>query len=32
MRAMIPRHSTAVMTSERAQIRDPRVTMLASTA
>jgi uncharacterized protein (DUF305 family) len=25
MRAMIPHHSIAIMTSERAQIRDPRV-------
>lgn len=29
MRAMIPHHSIAVMTSERAQIRDPRVRDLA---
>ena len=29
MRAMIPHHSIAVMTSERAQIRDPRVRALA---
>ncbi|MCC0025398.1 MAG: DUF305 domain-containing protein [Brucellaceae bacterium] len=29
MRAMIPHHSIAVMTSERAQIRDPRVRKLA---
>jgi hypothetical protein len=29
MRAMIPHHSIAVMTSERAQIRDPRVSKLA---
>jgi hypothetical protein len=29
MRAMIPHHSIAVMTSERAQIRDPRVQKLA---
>ena len=29
MRAMIPHHSIAVMTSERAQIRDPRVKKLA---
>ena len=29
MRAMIPHHSIAVMTSERAQIRDPRVRRLA---
>jgi hypothetical protein len=29
MRAMIPHHSIAVMTSERAQIRDPRVRHLA---
>jgi hypothetical protein len=29
MRAMIPHHSIAVMTSERAQIRDPRVAKLA---
>ncbi|TFL16798.1 DUF305 domain-containing protein [Jannaschia formosa] len=29
MRAMIPHHSIAVMTSERAQIRDPRVAKMA---
>jgi uncharacterized protein (DUF305 family) len=29
MRAMIPHHSIAVMTSERAHIRDPRVRKLA---
>lgn len=29
MRAMIPHHSIAIMTSERAQIRDPRVEKLA---
>ncbi len=29
MRAMIPHHSIAIMTSERAQIRDPRVQKLA---
>ena len=29
MRAMIPHHSIAIMTSERAQIRDPRVSKLA---
>lgn len=29
MRAMIPHHSIAIMTSERAQIRDPRVRKLA---
>ena len=29
MRAMIPHHSIAIMTSERAQIRDPRVAKLA---
>lgn len=29
MRAMIPHHSIAVMTSERARIRDPRVAKLA---
>lgn len=29
MRAMIPHHSIAIMTSERAQIRDPRVRALA---
>ncbi|WP_375263451.1 DUF305 domain-containing protein [Palleronia sp.] len=29
MRAMIPHHSIAIMTSERAQIRDPRVQNLA---
>ena len=29
MRAMIPHHSIAVMTSERSQIRDPRVRKLA---
>jgi hypothetical protein len=29
MRAMVPHHSIAVMTSERAQIRDPRVRKLA---
>nr|WP_111297634.1 DUF305 domain-containing protein [Paracoccus saliphilus] len=29
MRAMIPHHSIAIMTSERAQIRDPRVAQLA---
>jgi hypothetical protein len=29
MRAMIPHHSIAIMTSERAQIRDPRVHKLA---
>jgi hypothetical protein len=29
MRAMIPHHSIAIMTSERAQIRDPRVRDLA---
>lgn len=29
MRAMIPHHSVAIMTSERAQIRDPRVRDLA---
>lgn len=29
MRAMIPHHSIAIMTSERAQIRDPRVRRLA---
>jgi hypothetical protein len=29
MRAMIPHHSIAIMTSERAQIRDPRVKKLA---
>jgi hypothetical protein len=29
MKAMIPHHSIAVMTSERAQIRDPRVRQLA---
>jgi FlaA1/EpsC-like NDP-sugar epimerase len=29
MRAMIPHHSIAIMTSERAQIRDPRVRELA---
>ena len=30
MRAMIPHHSIAIMTSERAQIRDPRVRHLAA--
>lgn len=30
LRAMIPHHSIAIMTSERAQIRDPRVAQLAS--
>jgi uncharacterized protein (DUF305 family) len=29
MRAMIPHHSIAIMTSERAQISDPRVKKLA---
>jgi hypothetical protein len=29
MKAMIPHHSIAIMTSERAQIRDPRVRQLA---
>src|SRR3546814_4868670 len=29
MRAMIPHHSIAIMTSERSQIRDPRVRKLA---
>ena len=29
MRAMIPHHSIAILTSERAQIRDPRVRELA---
>jgi hypothetical protein len=29
MKAMIPHHSIAIMTSERAQIRDPRVRSLA---
>ena len=29
MRAMIPHHSIAILTSERAQIRDPRVRKLA---
>lgn len=29
MRAMIPHHSIAIMTSERAQIRDPQVRLLA---
>src|SRR3546814_7149385 len=29
MRAMIPHHSIAIMTSDRAQIRDPRVRKLA---
>jgi hypothetical protein len=29
MRAMIPHHSIAIMTSERARIRDPRVRLLA---
>lgn len=29
MRAMVPHHSIAIMTSERAQIRDPRVRKLA---
>jgi uncharacterized protein (DUF305 family) len=29
MKAMIPHHSIAVMTSERAHIRDPRVRQLA---
>ena len=29
MRAMIPHHSIAIMTSERAQIRDPRVAKMA---
>lgn len=29
MRAMIPHHSIAILTSERAQIRDPRVRALA---
>lgn len=29
MRAMIPHHSIAIMTSERAQIRDPRVRRMA---
>jgi uncharacterized protein (DUF305 family) len=29
MKAMIPHHSIAIMTSERAQIRDPRVRLLA---
>jgi len=29
MKAMIPHHSIAIMTSERAQIRDPRVQRLA---
>ena len=29
MRAMIPHHSIAIMTSERAHIRDPRVRELA---
>src|SRR3546814_13550494 len=29
MRAMIPHHSIAIMTSERAHIRDPRVRKLA---
>ena len=31
MRAMIPHHSIAIMTSERARIRDPRVRKLADT-
>lgn len=31
MKAMIPHHSIAVMTSERARIRDPRVRRLADT-
>ena len=29
MKAMIPHHSIAIMTSERAQIQDPRVRLLA---
>jgi len=29
MKAMIPHHSIAIMTSERAQINDPRVRQLA---
>src|SRR4051794_35398995 len=29
MKAMIPHHSIAIMTSERAHIRDPRVRLLA---
>lgn len=29
MKAMIPHHSIAIMTSERAQIRDPRVRLIA---
>ena len=29
MRAMIPHHSIAILTSERAQLRDPRVRALA---
>ena len=29
MKAMIPHHSTAILTSERAQIKDPRVRKLA---
>lgn len=29
MKAMIPHHSIAIMTSERAHIRDPRVRQLA---
>ncbi|MBS5905459.1 MAG: DUF305 domain-containing protein, partial [Acetobacteraceae bacterium] len=29
MKAMIPHHSIAIMTSERARIRDPRVRQLA---
>ena len=31
MKAMIPHHSIAIMTSERAKIRDPRVRKLADT-
>jgi uncharacterized protein (DUF305 family) len=30
MKAMIPHHSIAIMTSERAHIRDPRVRKLAN--
>jgi uncharacterized protein (DUF305 family) len=30
MKAMIPHHSIAIMTSERAEIRDPRVRKLAN--
>ena len=29
MRAMIPHHSIAILTSERAQLKDPRVRKLA---